>query len=316
MKNFDIVFYHKGCVDGFTAAMIAHEHLPLAQYVAVGYEGAFPVEIKDLSEKAVLFVDFCPNDDILKALVNTCLSVVILDHHVTAMKRLENCLPFNAGSEIEYALAMGTHQQGTRVKLPLAAFDMKKSGARLTWEFFTGGNPKVPQIVAYTEDYDLWNWTTPEALPDSEAVNAYIQSHSFDFELYRALWSMLDTHHGLEMAASVGNGIVQFENKLVRSIVEQYRLEKVNIPGIGVIVVASVNSPVLQSKVGNELAKLSPTGIGFIYNYVSADLTKVSVRSIKEVDITPITSAFPGGGGHKNSGGFSLEKGASLATGA
>lgn len=312
MKNFDFVFYHKGCVDGFTAAWVAHEFLPKAELYPVAYDEPFPLNIETVAGKKVLYVDFCPTNELLKELVEACERVVILDHHVTAMNGIiDDCLPFMASDTEGYDLALEkAHING---KQALAAFDMKRSGANLTWSFFAPQS-NVPSLVRYTEDYDLWRWCKPGALPESAEINAFIQSHPFDWGVWGELMKQLESPTGFELAAVTGRGILQYEDKLVQSIVAQHRFESLNVPGIGLVPVCAVNSPVLQSKVGNELAKLAKSGIGVVYNIKSGDLVEVSVRSISEVDITPITTAF-GGGGHKNAGGFRIGEGSSMATG-
>jgi oligoribonuclease NrnB/cAMP/cGMP phosphodiesterase (DHH superfamily) len=312
MKSFDFVFYHAGCVDGFTSAWIAREFLPKAEFYAVAYDQPFPLNVADLIGKKILYVDFCPTNGLLTDLVKVCNRVVILDHHKTSMERiLDDCIPFVASDFESYDLALeksfiGGHRA-------LAAFDMHKSGACLTWQFFAPQST-MPELVRYTQDYDLWTWTTPDALPDSAEINAFIQSYPFEFEAWGELFNQLQDHLGRDMATAGGRAILQYEDKLVRSIVDQHRFEALNVPGVGLVPVCAVNSPVLASKVGNELAKISKSGIGVVYNIVSGDCVKVSVRSIKPVDITPIVTAF-GGGGHKNAGGFTIGQGSSMATG-
>lgn len=308
MKTFDIVFYHRGCYDGFTAAWIARTFNDAPQFVPIGYDDPFPLTSDDVAGKRVLFVDFCPQDEnTFNWLVQTALLVVVIDHHKTAMERLTgDVLVFNVGDAISYDLAIDVHRKLLpRERKALAAFDMHKCGAHMTWDFFHPG-VDVPLFVQYVEDYDLWKWCKPGALPHSEVVNAFIQSHAFDYKTWSELYMQFESEAGLETAVVAGRRVLEYENKMVGTISSQARLEAITVPGIGVVEVMAVNSPVLQSKVGNDLALMAESGIGLVRNVVSPQLTKVSLRSISEVDITPILKAF-GGGGHKNAGGYREE---------
>lgn len=298
--DFDVVFYHKGCIDGFTSASIVRQHLPLVAIHPIGYQEPFPVEIDTLRGSDILFVDFCPDDAILDHLARICNLVVVLDHHVTAQKRcLDKCCMFVAGMEGSFEAALEFHRNAKDARA-LASFDMKKSGARLTWEFFNG-TASAPRLVHYTEDYDLWK----KVLGDTNEMNAFIQSVPFDFSQYRGLHQMLETEVGCIEAVRGGAAILRYEDKLIKAMMAQARQDVITLPSGKAYKVMAVNSPVLQSRLGNDLALISPTGIGVVYNVVSPILTKVSVRSIREVDITPITTAF-GGGGHKNAGGYEI----------
>lgn len=307
MKTFDIVFYHRGCYDGFTSAWVAHTFNPAALFMPIGYDDPFPLNIEEVAGKAILFVDFCPqNDETLEFLVKTAALVVIIDHHVTSMNRLVdslNVIAFNVGDALSYDFAIDVHRKlPHESRMPVAAFDMKKCGAHMTWDFFHAG-VEVPMFIRYIEDYDLWKWVEPDALPFSEVVNAFIQSHAFDYKTWSELYMQFETDAGTETAVVAGRRVLEYENKMVGTITKQARPEAINVPGVGVVQVMSVNSPVLQSKVGNDLAMMAESGIGLVRNVVSPDMAKVSLRSIKSVDITPILKAF-GGGGHKNAGGY------------
>ena len=73
--------------------------------------------------------------------------VVVIDHHKTAQADLEG--------------------------LDDCVFDMEHSGAVLAWQYFH--KAKVPEILLYVEDRDLWNWE----LPDSRAISAWLNVTPF-----------------------------------------------------------------------------------------------------------------------------------------
>lgn len=307
MKTFDYIFYHRGCYDGFTSAWVARTFNASAVFLPIAYDEAFPVDLSHLAGRAILFVDFCPQDnDMLDALVKACDLVVIIDHHKTAMARLVdslNVIAFNVGDALSYDFAIDVHRKlPPDGRMPVAAFDMKKCGAHMTWDFFFNG-VEVPLFIRYIEDYDLWKWTKPEALPDSEVISAFIQSHAFNYGTWSELYTQFESEAGVETAVVAGRRVLEYENKMVGTITAQARPEVLIVPGHGSVPVMAVASPVLQSKVGNDLAMIAESGIGLVRNVVSPELTKVSLRSIPSVDITPILTAF-GGGGHAQAGGY------------
>lgn len=110
MKN--IVLYHGNCFDGIASAWAAWKKFgDNAKYVPVTYPNdKLPVLLLDTDIEAVYIVDFSFKRDLLLALKERVNKLVVLDHHKTAeadLKRLDFCI-----------------------------FDMEKSGARLTWEYF------------------------------------------------------------------------------------------------------------------------------------------------------------------------------------
>ena len=60
-----------------------------------------------------------------------------------------------------------------------AIFDMERSGAGLTWDYFYPGRPR-PWLIDYVEDRDLWRFK----IEDAEVVNAYISTIPYTFEAW------------------------------------------------------------------------------------------------------------------------------------
>jgi nanoRNase/pAp phosphatase (c-di-AMP/oligoRNAs hydrolase) len=67
-----------------------------------------------------------------------------------------------------------------------------------------------------------------------------------------------------------------------------------------------VNSPILRSSVGHELAKRASFGApwGMVYR-LHGDRVDVSIYSIGELDVSRVAYEH-GGGGHRNAAGFSV----------
>ena len=147
-RDVDLVIYHKNCTDGFGAAYSAWRLLGnRAEYIACSH-GETPPNVKG---KNVAICDFSFKNDVTKKLIEEADALVILDHHKSAMIELHD--------------------------IPDAIFNMEKSGAVITWEFFHPGKD-VPKFIQYIEDRDLWKWD----LPYSREFAAAFDMVPFNFE--------------------------------------------------------------------------------------------------------------------------------------
>lgn len=154
-----LVIYHGNCPDGFTAAWVAAKALGDVELYAASYNTEPPYDLCPPS-RAVYIVDFSyPRAMLEKLREGRRLGhgrVIVLDHHKTAeadLRGLEDCV-----------------------------FDMNRSGAGITWDYFHSSKPR-PWIVDYVEDRDLWRFK----LPDSEAVGLFIRSAPHTLEDWDAM---------------------------------------------------------------------------------------------------------------------------------
>lgn len=151
MNNY--VLYHADCMDGKGAALAAWMALgESAIYIPVQYKQPLP-EMED--GKNVYIVDFSYSRDILESIRERSKSIVVLDHHKTAMDDLHD--------------------------LPYAKFDMDKSGAAMAWEYFHP-NKDVPPLIQMIQDRDLWKFNISDTRPASTALS--LISDFKNYELY------------------------------------------------------------------------------------------------------------------------------------
>jgi hypothetical protein len=170
--------------------------------------------------------------------------------------------------------------------LPYCRFDMSKSGCVLAWEHFHPTTP-VPEILRYVQDKDLWQWR----LPESQEVSAALSSYPLEFRLFDAF--------KVSELVREGRAIRRYQGQLVREICSQARRG-----GFAGHEVPIVNTPVLQSYVGNALAR----GEKFVLAWHERPdgSLRVSLRSTDGgLDVAEIARRF-GGGGHERAAGFSL----------
>lgn len=252
------VWYHANCADGFGAAWAAWKILgDSAEYHPVRHGDPMP----DLTpETRLAIVDFAyPREDLLR-LVDEVEALVVLDHHRSAAKDLED--------------------------LPFAKFDMSKSGARMAWEFWHP-DKELPELLAYVEDRDLWNW----ALEESREVALAITQTIFGFQTWEDF--------SVAQLKSEGRTLLGYQQSLVaRALTKAHWVE---LAGYNIPV---VNSLLFQSEIGDELCKKFPQAPFAGVYYQRGTNEAWSLRSIGEFDVSEVAAKF-GGGGHRNASGFS-----------
>lgn len=264
-----LVIYHANCPDGFGAAVVAYRHFRqgddcLCDFVAASF-GQPPPEV---TKRQVYILDFSYARPVLKTMCRTAQTVTILDHHITAEQTL-------AGLEKEH--------ENLRV-----IFDMNKSGAVLTWEFFHHQPP--PRLLLHIQDRDLWRF----ALEGTNDLYAALQARPFDFQSWAAL---ID---GGELPASLfaeGKAI----NRYRREMISLHRDKAVigTIDGCQVPIVNCYEE--IASDLLGELAEDHPFAAGY---QDQGNRRKWSLRSSATgADVAEIAARF-GGGGHQHAAGF------------
>jgi oligoribonuclease NrnB/cAMP/cGMP phosphodiesterase (DHH superfamily) len=270
-----ICFYHAGCPDGFGAAWAVWKAWGRsAEYRPRGHDDALAFE--DLVGAEVVFADIAIANGAMRTLGQKAARVVVLDHHVTAQERYQ--------SDPELALDLG--ERGHVVH-----FDLQQSGAVLAWKHFHR-DTKLPRILEYVQDQDLWHWR----LPDSEAVNAAIGVYPRRFDV----WDRLAAEP-IERLVAEGRPLVRAQ----RSEIER-ALQNAHPVRVGALEVEGVNALFHRSSIGHELAKRAAFGVpcGLVYRLTERRVD-CSVYSIGEFDVAKLAAGF-GGGGHRNAAGFSV----------
>lgn len=277
-----LCIYHGNCADGFTAAWAVKVSMPGVEFVPGVYGDPLP----DVSNRHVLIVDFSYKREVLEALAKDALSITVLDHHKSAAADLSGYPTFaDAHHWMDF---LNNDGRGIHT-----VFDMARSGAGLTWDFFQPQLPR-PNLINYVEDRDLWLFK----LDGSRAIAAYVFSHDYTFENWSELGQELATEIGFIDARNAGEAIERKHNKDVRELVRVTKRRLV----IGGEEVWAANLPyTYASDAGNMLAEGQP----FAATYFDADgVRNFSLRSKPEgADVSVIAAGY-GGGGHKNAAGF------------
>lgn len=267
--NNKIVIYHGYCSDGLAAAWAFHHVMPEALFYPAIHNNLPPPDVENAE---VYILDYAYSRETMLDMKSKAKSLVLLDHHKTAMERLGD--------------------------LDFCTFDMNRSGAGMAWDYLF---PKRHWLIDYTEDCDLWNWK----LPYSREINAAVKSYPISFETF---YTLNDTNGGeLILIEEIyddlyieGSAIRRAEQNMVNGIIRKAR--EVVVHGHKVLM---VNSPVLQSDVAATLAEGRPFGIAWYENEVGEHVYSLRSRA-GGVDVADIAAKFPGGGGHARAAGFRL----------
>lgn len=268
------VLYHANCPDGFGAALAAWLTLDdTAFYIPVQYGEPLP-EIIDGSP--VYIVDFSYDREMLLALKARCPALVVIDHHKTAKDALAD--------------------------LDFATFDMDKSGAVLTWEHFNPG-VDVPLLLQYVQDRDLWRWK----LQDSREVSAFLSIRPREFGVWEALLEAAED--GIpESWVYMGDAVLTSQKTQAASLCDHAFTVQV-----GGQTIPAVNSPLLQSEIGEELCKRNPDApFAAAFFCLGLDTEVWSLRSRNGFDVSAVAKSY-GGGGHPAAAGFKVPRGTIVA---
>ena len=265
-----IVFYHKNCHDGFASAWVAWKKFKnKAEYIPLNYQDIFDYNVKG---KKIYFLDVIPNRKILEKLKKSGCEIVIIDHHLSAKKNLDLVSP---GSFI-------------------MRLDMKHSAAVLTWKYFFP-EKKIPKILLYVEDMDLWNLKKRF----SREIVASISLSDFDPKEWNRFAHDIEDSKKRKKYISRGKELIKHEDEMIKEIVQKAKKIK-----MGEIKTLVVNSSILISEIGDVLIKRLPP-MAIIW-FEAGDVKRISLRSNGKVDVSKIAEKY-GGGGHKCAAGFAIK---------
>lgn len=269
-----LVIYHgHTCPDGFAAALAAWIYYQgKAEFLALDHGDVRSVDdLPPLDGRAVYILDFSFGEVILRAMEERAAKLVLLDHHLSAAEKLT----------------------GFVCRCGVVHFDMKKSGARLAWEFFHPEQP-VPDLVRFVEDRDIWVWQYPE----SASFLAALDMEPFDF----ARWQQITQMDAVQLAAFIERGHAMDEKfqKLAELIAES--ASPVVFNGVTGLM---VNAPgVFHSLVGDLLSQKSGT-FALLWSVDKKVAIKCGLRSRSDFNCIPLAASM-GGGGHAQASGFKM----------
>lgn len=285
MKKINFVVTHGNCPDGFMSATIAQMwfkkndiDLDTVTFYNAYYGSDFSKLPDMMKDKYVIICDFSfPKYLFDKMVTATNGNILILDHHVSAQKSLRDVEP-------QYLI-----------------FDMKHSGAFITWTYFFGFK-NIPKAVLYVEDHDIWT----KNLPQTDEFTAYMYSREFKFDVYERFF---DDNFLIEEAFPIGTGMVMQNKANIASLNKSCIPQFIQTSDGRYYFVACINSAgILRSELGNfVLTTHKNANFSMVYShnqYVNS--TSISYRSLDHLSDSTEIAKFNGGGGHRNASGASI----------
>jgi uncharacterized protein len=277
-----LCIYHAYCADGFAAAWIVRRALGGEVDFHPASYGQGPPEV---AHRDVIMVDFSFKRHVLDEMAATANSVLILDHHKTAAEELNG---------LEHPCKWSLWEPLTRTYrqrcMTAALFDMERSGAGLSWDYFFQDKPRPP-LINRIEDRDLWRFK----FPDTRDVQANVFSYPHDFDV----WDKLMEEPLLSLAMQ-GSAIERKHHKDIAELVGATKRRMV----IGGHSIPVANLPyTLSSDAGHLMCKGEPFAACYLD---TPDGRTFSLRSTDEgLDVSTVAKIY-GGGGHRNAAGFRM----------
>ncbi|VVA19613.1 PREDICTED: phosphoesterase [Prunus dulcis] len=302
------VLYHYPCPDGAFAALAAHLYFSamsmeeLLFFPNTVYSPITPQHLPLHQIDRLYLLDFVGPPGFVQEISSRVPSVVVLDHHKTALE---------------------TTRIGENVT---GVLDMNRSGATIAFDYFKSkidgdsGNKneavvaqfdRVRRLFEYVEDGDLWRWS----LPNSKAFSSGLKDLNFQYDvglnpsLFQQLLSL-----DLESLISQGMASLSKKQKLIDEALNQSYEIALGGGAFGNCLAVNADSiSELRSELGHQLAtksrSLNLRGIGAVLYRVpeleNDQMLKISLRSVDTEDTTPISQEF-GGGGHQSASSFML----------
>jgi len=284
------ILYHKHCLDGLAAAysfwncddFVLTRGMMKENFLPVQYGSPPP----DLPSNSDLFIlDFSYEPEVIKELQSKHRSVIVPDHHETALriKDMPNCHidTSECGATLAYKYIREDFEKGHK----LTRFD-------------------VPAFIFYIKDHDLWQHKRPHCEEFIAALRSY--------PLTLSAWDQIEVFKQCSVHRLIKEGthILRYQNKLIKRLAKTAYMKN-----IGPHMVPTVCTNILHSEVCNKLLDDYPAAkFACAYSF-SEDIEekgsfkiKHSLRSRRDgFNVAKLAEQY-GGGGHPSAAGFCVSR--------
>jgi oligoribonuclease NrnB/cAMP/cGMP phosphodiesterase (DHH superfamily) len=232
------------------------------------------------NDERVIFGDIVPPIPILEEVLKKTKNIVLLDHHSSSKRDVEE---------------LGLDYEGTLTEDGLGA-------CILVWEYCYPGS-KVPDGIRWIAEYDDWQRT-----PENKVFQFGLQS--FNTFPTNWIWNRVLKEHGptMKLIERKGKSILQYLVPWYKRLVNSYGMSGMIRPEL---FDGTQYSTFLLNQGGVDSSVFDDVRIKHDI-YVRATFGKswkwlVSVTSDRDdIDLSKLAKRF-GGGGHKHSAGFTVE---------
>lgn len=295
-----LCIFHNPCADGMAAAWVVWKKFGSQVKFHPGVHGKPP---PDVTGEHVVIVDFSYPQDVLLKLTETAASVLVLDHHKTAREELKN-FPAALATWEGHMRDVVQHPRGSGLNRIGAQFDMGRSGAMMTWDYFNPHSKDAPKLVQHVQDRDLWQFK----IDGTREIQAWVFSHPYDFEVWDGLVDQLETEAGWKSAFGQGEAINRKHLKDIAEVIEGTR----RIMTIGGYEVPVANLP--WTMASDAAGQMAETEIFAAAYFDDPDNRVFSLRSRGHFDVGALAKKMgerfgTNGGGHAAAAGFRAPRG-------
>ena len=281
-----IIIYHKNCIDGFMSMVICNYFLKKNIKVYGDVPSANSIYY-NYSNQDIYIIDVAYKPTIIIEILSKCNSLTFIDHHITHYKAIKNI----------------KNNKFTFI------FNKNKSGALLTWTFFT--KKSIPKSIQYISDNDTGTWKFKDTLNFISAIGV---KYPFDETLIKK-WYKLFNDTETNKLIKKGKIYVEYNNYLLETKYKNHILllfpsEFIFNKYLGIakkinqytVAVHNGSCPT-TTLIGNYILNNTNCDICFIFTYnIKDNVYIISLRS-KKYDVSKIAAKF-GGGGHKYAAAF------------
>ncbi len=265
-------YFHNADLDGWSSSAVVKKKYPNAEFYGYDYECELPI-VEDYD--IVFMVDLSTSIDKMKELQKKNKEFIWLDHHASKIKEIEKA----------------------NIKIKgLRNSDNSNSACVLTWKYLYP-DKKVPVLLQYIEDIDLWKFKYNNTLP---IVTALDTDDKKDREILEA---MLETDWWNDVFPSLlekGHNYLKLVEQQIDDIV------KTTVTKIWKgYTVSVVNTPIHKSFVGDRILKINPKAQFVLLWSVEKELVRVGLRGRGDINLGEIARRYDGGG-HLAAAGFSM----------
>lgn len=258
-SDVDILIYHKNCTDGYAACYAGWKLLGnKARYIACSHGDPPP----DVVDKNVAICDFSFDNKTIKQMISDSKSLVVLDHHKSAMIELHDIVE--------------------------AQFDMNHSGAILSWNFFHPGK-EPPKFLLYVQDRDLWAWELPYSREFSKAFDMC----PFEFEEFEKF----EDESVFDNAIKRGSYILAYSKTVIKKICDRASRKKLDEYSVLV-----VNSSHWMSEIGAKLSTECDIALIWFWDHELQQTVVSLRSFHDSIDVSEVAKRFGGGGHKKAAG--------------
>lgn len=243
----------------------------------MGVYGEAPPKIKRGTH--VYIADFSYGREQVKQLAKTASKITILDHHHSA--------------EVELT---GLDQECENVEI---VFDMERSGAGITWDYFHPNEPR-PLLIDMVEHRDLWHMDVENVAEFA----AFISTTPHNLQAWDEMAEMSP-----EAMLACGSRVKSFQRRQIKIAVKaQASMCELLCPDGSIVELPMAPSPPgLGSDLANELCLKYGTNMAGYWLERSSDFQYGLRSTAPEHDVAEIAARF-GGGGHLQASGFNTKQ--------